>query len=166
MEDLKKLICSHWGHKGHLPKLVATTEDLLGKLSKATTENANDASVHSDIVLLTENLKQIRIKARVFEELDDKIIVSTEEKEKLEQVVFEAADLQASLSEKMAVIRHTLQMFSETVVAEPAAATTHTIPPPQPQEVSDTWDETQETTRAQQLITDQVDYMSSANNNT
>jgi len=128
MEDLKKLIYSRCGHKGHLAKLVATTEDLLGKLSTVTMENADDASICTDIVLLTENLKQIQIKVRVFEELDDKIIAGTEEEEKLKQAVFEAADLKASLSEKMAVIQHTLQTFSETVVAEPAAATTHTQP--------------------------------------
>ena len=82
----------------------------------AMTENTDDASIRSDIVFLTENLKQIRIKACVFEELDDKIIAGTEEEEKLKQAVFEAADLKASLSEKMAVIQHTLQTFSETVM--------------------------------------------------
>jgi len=45
-------------------------------------------------------LKQLHLKAKLFTELDEKIIVSIEDKEKLEVAVFKAADLQTTLSEK------------------------------------------------------------------
>ena len=86
MDDPKKLICSRRGHKGHLAKLLATTDDILAKLSTAKEKDADATLVNSDVVLLEENLKQLCLKANL---LDDKIITSIEEEEKLEAAVFE-----------------------------------------------------------------------------
>ena len=60
----------------------------------------------SAVITLTENL---RLKVDMFQELDDKIIEQTK---KLGAAVYEAADLQAVLSEKMALITHTLATSS------------------------------------------------------
>ena len=53
-------------------------------------------------------MKQLQPKAQLFEELDVKIIDAIEDEEKLEEAVFESADLQASPSVKIALIAHTL----------------------------------------------------------
>ena len=65
----------------------------------------------------------------MFKELDNKIIASTEDKDKLEAAVFKAADLQVMLSEKIALISHTLMTNSDLNPTDPAAATTQTIAP-------------------------------------
>ena len=108
MDDPKKLICSHRGHKGHLAKLLATTDDILAKLSTVKEKDADTTLVNSNVVLLEENLKQLCLKANLFMEMHDKIIASIEDEEKLEAAVFKATDLQTTLSEKTAVIHHIL----------------------------------------------------------
>jgi len=50
----------------------------------------------------------------MFKELDDKIIDKVKDEEKMETAVFEAADLQAMLSEKITMIAHTLSTSSGT----------------------------------------------------
>ena len=133
MDDLKKLTCSCRGHKAHLAKLLSATEEILRKLSSAREINPDLTQTDSDAIILTKNLKQLCLKADMFKALDDKIIDNTEDKEKLEAVVYEAADLQAMLSERMALIAHTLTTSSQPKVTDPAATNTQaTSPPPQP----------------------------------
>ena len=48
---------------------------------------------NSDTILLAEHLKQLRWKAEMFNELDEKIIERTDDKEKLEAATFESVDL-------------------------------------------------------------------------
>jgi len=155
MEDLKKLIISRRGHKGHLAKLLTTADDLLSKLSTVKETNADATSVSVDVALLTENLRQISLKAQFFSELDEKIIDITEEEEKLEAAVFEAADLQSTLSEKMAVIEHTLKTLD---VTSPAVATAP------PQNITQSENGNQENPPIQQSNTRQVEHVSSTNN--
>ena len=76
MDDQKKLNCSRHGHKGHLGKILATTDGILDKLSTAKEKDADAALSISDAVLLRENLKQLGLKANIFTELDDKIIAT------------------------------------------------------------------------------------------
>ena len=77
---------------------------------------------------LAEYLKQLRrkIKADIFNELDEKIIQHTDDK-KLEAAVFESAYLQMILLEKIDVISHTLEVDSphERIVLELAAVDAH-----------------------------------------
>ena len=160
MSDLKKLISSRRSHKCHLAKILASADDILSKLSTANEEETYATAVISDSVLLAENLKQLRLKARVFEELDDKIIDSTEDEEKIETAVFEAADLQTTLSEKMALIQHTLQTLSKADVAERTAPTEQTNPLPQPREPQSG---KEETPTKQQSNIKQVDHVSTNN---
>ena len=49
----------------------------------------------------------MRQKADIFNEVDKKIIAHTEDEEKLEAAVFESADLQTMLSEKLLPSFHT-----------------------------------------------------------
>ena len=116
-----------------MAKLLSATEEILRKLSSAREIDPDSTLTDSDAVILTENLKQLHLKAEMFKELDDKIIDNTKDKEKLEAVVYEAADLQAMLSKRMALMTHTLMTSSQPKVTDPAAANTQaTSPPPQP----------------------------------
>ena len=45
----------------------------------------------------------------IFNELNKKIIENTDDEEKLEAAVFDSADIQMTLSEKLALISHTLE---------------------------------------------------------
>ena len=110
--DLKKLICLHRGHKGHVSKLITATEEILAKLSQAQELDTNSKLSPPDAVLLADLVKQLHLKAQLFEELDAKIIDATDNDEKLEEAVFESADLQASLSAKIALFSHTLAITS------------------------------------------------------
>lgn len=71
---------------------------------------------------MVKHQKQLRQKAYIFNELDEKIIENTDDKEILEAAVFDSADLQLMLPEKIALISHTLEVDSprERIVVEPA----------------------------------------------
>jgi len=124
MDELKKLVCSRRGHKSHLSKILNNIDDILQKLSYAKDSEPGSTLTSSDAVLLTEYLKQLSRKADIFNELDEKIIENTDDEEKLEAAVFESADLQTMLSEKLALISHTLEVDSprERIVLESASA--------------------------------------------
>ena len=135
MDELKKLNCSRRGHKGHLGKLLSATEEVLRKLSSLRETNPDATLSEPDILALTEQQKQLRLKAETFQDIDDKIIAITDDEEKLEAAVYEAADLQAILSEKMALITHTLAACTSSQSSVTASSTINTRAssvPPQP----------------------------------
>ena len=112
MDELKKLVCSRRGHKSHLSKLLSNVDEILQKLSYTQESEPDSTLTSSEAVLLGEHQKQLRRKADIFDELDQKIIAHTEDEDKLETAVFESADLQTMLSEKIALISHTLEVDS------------------------------------------------------
>ena len=112
MDKLKKLLCSHRGHKGHMGKLLSTTQEIFDRLSTAKERDAKARLTDCDAILLAENLKQLQAKSHLFHKLDDKMIDAMDDEEKLEAAVFKAADLQTMLSEKIALIAHTLVTVS------------------------------------------------------
>ena len=116
MDELKKLVCSHRGHKSHLSKILSNVEQILQKLSAKWSEHPDTTLEHSDAILLAEHCKQLQHKADVFTELDKKIIQNTNDEEKLETAVFESADLQTMLSEKITLISYTLENLVHTQV--------------------------------------------------
>ena len=124
MDGLKKCHCSRHGHKSHLSKILSSVEEILHKLTCAQLEDANARLDSSDTLLLTEQLKNLKAKAEVFTGLDEKIITMTDDEEKLEAAVFESADLQTMLSEKIALVTYTLQKNSPQRQVEPHAAAT------------------------------------------
>jgi len=126
MDELKKLNCSRRGYKGHLGKLLSATEEVLRKLSSLRETNPDATLSESDILVLTENQKQLRLKAATFQDIDEKIIAITDDEEKLEAAVYEAADLQAVLSEKMALITHTLAACTSSQSNVTASSTINT----------------------------------------
>ena len=97
MDELKKLLCSRRGHKSHLSKILLSVDTILDRLTASPNATLED----SDTILLSEHCKQLRLKADTFTDLDEKIIQRTDDEEKLEAAVFESADLQAMLSEKL-----------------------------------------------------------------
>ena len=123
-DGLKKCHCSCRGHKSHLSKILSSVEEILHKLTCAQLEDANARLDSSDTLLLTEQLKNLKAKAEVFTGLDEKIITMTDDEEKLEAAVFESADLQTMLSEKIALVTYTLQKNSPQRQVEPHAAAT------------------------------------------
>lgn len=54
-------------------------------------------------------MKQLQFKIGIFTKPDEKIIEKSDDEEKLEATVFESADLQAMVSEKIALIAHTFK---------------------------------------------------------
>jgi len=121
--DSKKLISSRNGHKAHQFKLLTGAEEILARLSQTQESKPDLKLTPSDAVLLDDLLKQLRSKATIFEELDEKIIDATDDEKKVEDLVFESADLQSSLSAKVALISHTLATNSPL---ESPVATEHT----------------------------------------
>ena len=126
MDEFKKLTCSRRGHKAHLSKILSNVDEILHRLSDTERDTSNPTLSSFDAVILAEYLKQLKLKTVVFTELDEKIMAKIEDEEKLESTVFESADLRAMLSEKIAVITHTLEVDSpcERVVYQSAAANT------------------------------------------
>lgn len=130
MDNSKKLNCSRCSHKSHLGKILVSTDDIIAKLSSVKETGADATLVNSEAILLAENLKQLCLKTNIFTKLDKKkIIANLEDEEKLETAVFEAADLQATISEKKAVVQHMLKVFSEDSTAVATAQTTHPLQP-------------------------------------
>ena len=124
MEEFKKLTCSRRGHKAHLSKILSNVDEILYRLSDTKRDTSNSTLSSSYAVLLAEYLKQLKLKTGVFTEVDEKIMEKIDDEEKLESIVFESADLQAMLSEKIVVITHTLEVDSprERGVYQSAAA--------------------------------------------
>jgi len=118
-----------------LGKLLNGTEEILGRLSSARDTDPDAKLSDSDSVVLADNLKQLRLKADIFKDLDDRIIDKTEDEDKIEAAVYEAADLQSMLSERIAVISHALSTSGPgtTTADHPTtnAVTRLTSPPPQ-----------------------------------
>ena len=81
------------------------------KLSYTKESEADSTLTSSEAILLAEHQKQLRRKAEIFNELDEKIIENTDDEEKLEAAVFDSADLQSMLSEKIALISHILEVY-------------------------------------------------------
>ena len=162
--DLKKLICWRHGHKGHVSKLLTGTEEILARLSQAQELEPNSRLATSDAVLLADLLKQLQLNALLFEELDTKVINATEDEEKLEEAVFELADLQASLSAKITLLSHTLVTTSPL---ESPAVNTQTVmetnaPPPSSSPTSSNSQENQQDAKSQ---THHVEHVSNTNSN-
>ena len=135
MDELKKLNCSCHSHKGHLGKLLSATEEVLRKLSSLRETNPDATLSEPDILILTEQQKQLCLKAETFQDIDDKIIAITDDEEKLEAALYEAADLQEVLSEKMALITYTLAACTSSQSSVTASSTINTRAssvPPQP----------------------------------
>jgi len=88
-------------------KLLTGTEEILARLSQAQELEPNSKLATSDAVLLTDLLKQLQLKATLLQELDHKMIDATDDEQKLEEIVFESADLQGSLLTKIALLSHT-----------------------------------------------------------
>lgn len=128
MDELKKLGCSRRGHKSHLSKILNNVDEILQKLSYTKESEPDLTLTSSEAVLLAEHQKQLRRKAEIFNELDLRIIENTDDEEKLEAAVFDSADLQTMLSEKIALISHTLEVDSprEQTVTESAEVDAHT----------------------------------------
>ena len=112
MDELKKLVSSRRGHKSHLSKVLNNVDEILQKLSYTKESEPDSTLTSSEAILLAEYQKQFRRKAEIFNELDEKIIENTDDEEKLEAAVFDSADLQSMLSEKIALISHTLEVDS------------------------------------------------------
>ena len=93
-------------------QLLTGTEEIMTGLSQAQESELGSKFAPSDAILLANFLKQQQLKAQLFQELDDKIIAATDDEDKLEEAVFESADLQVSLSAKIALISHTLATTS------------------------------------------------------
>ena len=53
--ELKKLTCSHRGHKGHLTKLISGTEEILGRLSSVRETDPDAKLLESDSVVLADH---------------------------------------------------------------------------------------------------------------
>ena len=81
-----------------MSKLLTGTEEILARLSQAQKLDPKLSLTSHNAVLLVEISKQLQLKASLSEELDAKIIDATKNEEKIEEAVFESADLQASLS--------------------------------------------------------------------
>ena len=95
-----------------LSKILNNINEILQKLSYIKESKPDSMLTSSDAVLLAEYLKKLRQKADIFNELDEKIIEHTDDEEKLEAAVFESGDLQTMLSEKIAVLSHTVEVDS------------------------------------------------------
>ena len=119
---------STWSYKSHLSKVLNNVDEILQKLSYTKESEPDSTLTSSEAVLLAEHQKQLRRKAEIFNELDEKIIENTDDEEKLEAAVFDSADLQSMLSEKIALISHTLEVDSPRgrIVTESAAFSAHT----------------------------------------
>ena len=107
---------------------------MLKRLSSARGTDPDVKLLDSDSVVLADNLKQQHLKVNLFKELHDRIIYKTEDEDKMEEAVYEAADLQAMLSERIAIIAHMLSTNSGTTAADRATTNTvtqETNPPPQ-----------------------------------
>ena len=76
MDELKKLLCSQHSHKSHLSKVLSNVEEILQKLSYTKESEPNSTLTSSKAVLLAEHQKQLRQKADIFNELDEKIIMN------------------------------------------------------------------------------------------
>ena len=72
MNELKKLLCSRRDHKSHLLKILSNVEEILPKLSYTKESEPNSTLTSSEAVLLAEHQKQLRQKADIFNELDEK----------------------------------------------------------------------------------------------
>ena len=92
------------------------------KLSYTKEFEPSKTLTSSKAILLAEHQKQLRQKAEIFNEVDEKIIENIDKEEKLVTAVFDSEDLQTMLSEKIAFISHTLEVDSlcEQIVTEPA----------------------------------------------
>ena len=126
MDESNKLACSRRGHKSHLSKIMSNVQEILTNLSETKQETPDATLSSSDAVLLEEYSKQLKLKASVFAELDEKIIEKTDDEKKLEDAVFESADLQAMLSEKIALISHILEVDSPRRQVRPQSVTANT----------------------------------------
>ena len=128
MDELKKLASSQSGHRSHLSKVINNVKEILQKLLYTKESKPGSTLTSSETVLLTEHQKQLRRKAEIFNKLDEKIMQQIDDEEKLEAAIFDSEDLQTMLSEKIALISHTLEVDSprEQIVAETAAVDAHT----------------------------------------
>ena len=98
------LVCLCCGHKLHLLKILSNVEEILQRLSVIQLKHPDTTLEHSDMVLLAEHGKQLKLKVDIFTELDKKVIKKTNDEEKLEAAVFESAYLQ-TMSEKLPLFR-------------------------------------------------------------
>ena len=98
MDELKKLACSQRSRKSHLSKIISNVGEILQKLSY-TKESEPDLTLTSSVaILLAEQQKHLKQKAKIFNELDQKIIANRDDEKKLKAAVFDSADLQTMLS--------------------------------------------------------------------
>ena len=67
--------------------------------------------------------EQLQSKADLFQDIDDKILAATDDEDKIEEAVFESADIQASLSAKIVLIMHT---FGDEFVSADITCNSHT----------------------------------------
>ena len=85
--ELKKRTCSRRGHKGHITKLISSMEEILGRLSSARETDPDAKLLDSDSAVVADHLKQLRLKAEMFKELDNKILDKIEDEDKIEEAV-------------------------------------------------------------------------------
>jgi len=85
--DLKKLICSCREFKGHLDKLLSGVEEITEKLSQAQESKPDSKLSPTDAILLADLSKQLQSKAIQFQDINDKILVATEDEDKIEEAV-------------------------------------------------------------------------------
>ena len=113
--------------KSHLSKILSNVDEILQELSYIKESEPDSTLTSSEAILLVEHQKQLRQKVDIFNDLDDKIKAHTDDEEKLEAAVFELADLQIMLLEKISLISHTLEVDSphQRIVLETAAVDVH-----------------------------------------
>jgi len=100
-------LLSSWPQGTPVQILTGNRRDIGQAFSNPRNGSQIEAHPH-DAVLLANLSKQLQLKVSLFEKLDTKIIDATKDEEKIEETVFESADLLASLSAKIALISHTL----------------------------------------------------------
>lgn len=123
MDNLKKLRCSRRGHKSHLAKLLSNTDEIVEKLATGTLSDTDTAS-------LEDYRKQLKQKAGVFADIDQKIIDYLDDETELEAMVLDSEDLQTALSQKVSLVTHHLAAPRSQVTPQTSATNRDTDAPP------------------------------------
>ena len=123
MDNLKKLRCSRRGHKSHLAKLLSNTDEIVEKLATGTLSDTDTAS-------LEDYRKQLKHKAGVFVDIDQKIIDYLDDEAELEAMVLDSEDLQTALSQKISLVTHHLAAPRSQVTPQTSATNRDTDAPP------------------------------------
>ena len=98
MDELKKLVSSHRGHKSYLSKILYNVDGIMERLSQAKQDDPSLTLCSSDSLLLAECSKQLQLKTSIFTQLDEKIIEKLDDEENLENTVCEPVELQETPS--------------------------------------------------------------------